>query len=84
MEEARRHLGGAMNAFTAMESRLEAARTQLDLAEVTHALGDRAQARAILTEAVDIFRDLDLPKRVEQAAARARRLGVEDDASPSP
>ncbi len=76
MEEARRHLEDALAAFTAMEARLEAARTRLDLAEVAHALGDRGQAQATLAEAVGMFRDLGLSKRAEQAAALARRLGV--------
>ena len=84
MEEAWRHLEDALRGFAAMGARMEAARTRLDLAEVALALGNRAQARANLTEAVDTFRGLDLPKRVEQAAVRARRLGMEGDAGPLP
>ncbi len=76
MEEARRQLEGALAAFTAMEARLEAARTRIDLAEVAQSLGDGPRAQSLLAEALHVFRDLDLSKHAEKAAAVGRRLGI--------
>lgn len=76
-EVARRHLEEALATFSAIDARFEAGRTELDLAEVAHALGDQARARDGLAAAMRGFQDLELPRRVEQAAALARRLAIE-------
>jgi hypothetical protein len=81
LEEARWLLEGALAAFTAMGARLEAARTRMDLAEVAQSLGDGPRAQLLLGGALHVFRDLDLSKHAEEAAAvgRARhglRLGA--------
>jgi hypothetical protein len=73
---ARAALTEALEGFAAIDSRFEAARTRLDLAELEHARGDAAAATAQLAEARASFVALRVPHYVERAEALAARLGL--------
>jgi adenylate cyclase len=73
LAEAERHLREALDTFAAIHSRYETARTQVDLAAVVGARGDRADARQLLDSARAQFIALGVPEH----ARRAERLAAE-------
>jgi hypothetical protein len=71
--EARRLLSGARETFLSIEAAHEVGRTELWLAELAHAQGDRDLLRAHLAEAHALFTRLGLPRYME----RTERLSGE-------
>jgi hypothetical protein len=72
-EDAGRGLHEALETFTAVHGRFEAARTWLDLAALASAQGDAGAGAAHLDEARRVFAALDVPHHV----ARVERLVLE-------
>jgi tetratricopeptide (TPR) repeat protein len=72
---AERQLTEAAQVFREIGARFEAARTQLDLAEVARSRGDLLAAARWAAEARDTFQALDVPAYVSRAAALARPFG---------
>jgi tetratricopeptide (TPR) repeat protein len=76
-DEAASELHAALQMFTRLGARYEVARTHLDLATVTRALGHVEDAASHLTEARALFATLEVPRWVARADERARELGLE-------
>ncbi len=72
-DEARRAFARALDTFERIGARFEGARTRLELAEITHWLGDPRGARRELNAAARTFQVLN----EETYRGRAVRLGVE-------
>lgn len=66
----------ALSAFAATRGLFEVARTQLALAEVTHARGNSAESTRLLADACECFRSLRVPAWLERAETLAAQLGL--------
>jgi hypothetical protein len=66
----------ALSAFAATRGPFEVARTQLALAEVTHARGSSAETARLLGDACECFRSLRVPAWLERAETLAAQLGL--------
>src|SRR5262245_2187913 len=76
LAEARRHLESSLDLFASVDTRFQAARIQLLLAEVCHAAGDKAIAAERLHAALETFRRLRVSRYVDRAEQVAAALGV--------
>lgn len=76
LTEAERRLTGARDTFRAVEARFQAARTELELAQLAHARGDVQRAAAELKAAHTAFVTLRVPCQVDRAERLARDLDV--------
>jgi hypothetical protein len=76
LAEAEGYLARALETFTAIEARAEAAATRLDRAAVAHAGGAASAAARELAEAAAAFRALGLSRREAEAARLAAGLGL--------
>jgi DNA-binding NtrC family response regulator/tetratricopeptide (TPR) repeat protein len=74
--DAEAHLEAARAAFEAVHSRYELARTQMELAVATHALGKKAEAQTLLNIAHTLFEEINVPHHVRRAERLARDLGL--------
>jgi tetratricopeptide (TPR) repeat protein len=74
--EADGHLHDALRTFTAMQARLEVARTHLDLAALAHAIGSQGTTAAHLHQAYELFTTLRVPRYVERTTHLATTMGV--------
>jgi hypothetical protein len=75
-DEARRALKLALDTFTRIGARFEAARTRLDVALDAGCTGDRHGAREEIAAALAVFDALGVSAYQDRAAALAERLGV--------
>ena len=73
--EAETHLEAARASFEAVHSRYELARTQVELAVATHALGKKAEAQTFLSAAHALFEEINVPYHARRAERLARDLG---------
>jgi DNA-binding SARP family transcriptional activator len=71
------HLEQALDGFLSGEAEFEGALTRLELARVVADRGDPGAARTHLAEAVRAFAAAGAPRRVAQAQALARQLGID-------
>jgi tetratricopeptide (TPR) repeat protein len=76
LDEARVRFDEALVSFAASDNRFEIGRTQLDLAALAHARGDREAVSGHLGEARLLFESLRIPKHVERTEALADQYGV--------
>ena len=74
--EARGLLTAARETFSSIEAPHEVGRTELRLAELAHAQGDRDALRAHLAEAHALFTRLGLPRYVERTARLSGEWGA--------
>lgn len=80
LEAAERDLAAALEAFTECGACFEGARTRLDLARLRAEQGRGNVAREHLETAVGAFDVAGAPKRVAEARALARALGIDLEA----
>jgi DNA-binding SARP family transcriptional activator/tetratricopeptide (TPR) repeat protein len=71
------HLGRALDAFESTGATFEAAMTRLELARALTARGETVGAQAHLAEAIAALHVARVPRRVAEAQALARALGLE-------
>ncbi len=71
------HLGRALEAFESTGATFEAAMTRLELARALAARGETQGAQAYLAEAIAALHAARVPRRVAEARALARSLGLE-------
>ena len=76
LDEAERALRAALDTFTAIEARAQAARSRLPLGELHAARGDRDAAAAELRAAHNLFTQMRAPRMVERVDRLAAALGM--------
>jgi tetratricopeptide (TPR) repeat protein len=76
LDEAERALRAALDTFTAIEARAQAARSRLPLGELHAARGNRDAAAAELRAAHGLFTQMRAPRMVERVSRLAASLGM--------
>jgi DNA-binding SARP family transcriptional activator len=71
------HLGRALEAFESTGATFEAAMTRLELVRALAARGETSSAQAYLAEAIAALHAARVPRRVAEARALAKSLGLE-------
>ena len=85
-DQARSYFSRSVKIFAGADTRFQAARARLLLAEALHAGGEQTSASFQLKEARDAFRLLRVPLYVERAERLAKDLGLalDDFVPPAP
>ena len=76
LSETSEHFEAARAQFAEIPAPFEIGRTHLDLAELSHARGDRDASARHLAEALRAFTALEVTGYVERVATLAARLGL--------